>query len=211
MSLHLSTKSPLRPAFAALAAVALALWPGAGAAQTLSAADAVDIARAEAHINALTTLKANFTQASPSGRTTRGTLWLSRPGKLRVDYLPPTKLRIMATGVMLIIDDCRSDPPQQYPLRSTPAGILTEPRIRLRDDFNVTAVRRGPGTLALRVVDPKARDRGTMILQFGTEPLRLTGWTVIDQNDAPTRVTLDSVDTGFPLDPEMFEWIRTCP
>ncbi len=147
---------------------------------------------------------------APSGRTSRGTLWLSRPGKLRVDYRPPSKLRIMATGVVLIVDDCRTQPPQRFPLRSTPAGILTEARIRLRDDFQVTAVRRERGTLALHVVDPKARDRGIMILHFATEPLRLAGWTVIDQNDATTRVTLEGVETGLAIDPEIFKWISTC-
>lgn len=199
-----SIKRGLTPFLMALALTAPA------AAQGLAPADQAEVAKVEAYVNRLTTFKADFVQIAPNGATARGTMWISRPGRLRVEYRPPSKLRIFATPQWLIVEDCRVKEPQYLPLRSTPAGILVQERIALSGDFRVTQVKRENQWLSIRIVETKAPEKGSMSLVFRSEPLQLIGWTVIDQNGGPTQVSLENIQAGTPLDNNQFNYISKC-
>ncbi|MCW5773003.1 MAG: outer membrane lipoprotein carrier protein LolA [Rhodospirillaceae bacterium] len=179
-------------------------------AQTLSAQDRADVARVEAYINRITTFKADFTQIAPNGQTARGTIWIMRPGRLRVEYRPPVKLRIFATPKLLIVEDCKVKEPQYLPLTSTPAGILIQSRITLSGEFRVAQVKRENRWLTIRIVEASSPEKGSMSLVFNREPLRLIGWTVIDQSGAPTQVSLENIQEGIPLDVNLFGFISKC-
>jgi outer membrane lipoprotein-sorting protein len=191
-------------------ATAAAASPAPALAQALSAADQAEVQRVEAYINSLTTFKADFVQIAPNGQTVRGTLWISRPGRLRVEYRPPVKLRIFATPQWLIVEDCKVKQPQYLPLRSTPAGMLVQPRIALSGDLRVTQVRRENQWLTVRIVEARSPEKGSMSLVFRVNPLQLIGWTVIDQNGGPTQVSLENVQAGIPLDVNLFGYISKC-
>ncbi|MFL6782689.1 MAG: LolA family protein, partial [Sphingomicrobium sp.] len=51
-----------------------------------SAADSPDLGRLRAHIGAVQTMTAKFTQSDARGRSAAGTLQLKRPGKVRFQY-----------------------------------------------------------------------------------------------------------------------------
>lgn len=194
-----------------LAATALIAAAAGASAQALSSADQADVARVEAYVNRITTFKADFVQIAPNGGTARGTMWIMRPGRLRVEYRPPIKLRIFATPRWLIVEDCKVKDPQYLPLSSTPAGILVQERIALSGgELQVNQVKRENQWLSLRIVDPKSPDRGSMSLVFRREPLQLIGWTVIDQNGGPTQVSLENVQAGMALDVNQFGFISKC-
>ncbi len=193
--------------------VAFALVPaGASAAepQALAPADQADVARVEAYINAITTYKADFVQIAPSGATSRGTLWIWRPGRLRVEYRPPVKLRIFATPQWLIVEDCKVKEPQHLPLRSAPAGILIQNRVSLSGDLAVLSVQHESQWLTVVVAASKSPEKGQMRLVFRANPLQLTGWSVVDQNGGTTRVTLENVQAGLALDRNLFGYINKC-
>lgn len=195
----------------ALAVTALIAAAAGASAQGLSPADQADVARVEAYVNRITTFKADFVQIAPNGGTARGTMWIMRPGRLRVEYRPPIKLRIFATPRWLIVEDCKVKDPQYLPLSSTPAGILVQERIALSGgELQVNQVKRENQWLSLRIVDPKSPDRGSMSLVFRREPLQLIGWTVIDQNGGPTQVSLENVQAGMALDVNQFGFISKC-
>lgn len=185
-------------------------WPRAAAAQGLSPADQAEVARIEAYINRITTFKADFLQVAPNGAAARGTLWISRPGRLRVEYRPPVKLRIFATPQWLIVEDCKVKEPQYLPLRSTPAGLLIQDRIALSGEYRVTQVRRENQWVTVTIVEAKSPEKGQMRLVFRANPLQLIGWTVIDQNGGPTQVSLENIEAGIPLDVNLFGYISKC-
>jgi outer membrane lipoprotein-sorting protein len=59
------------------------------------------ISRVNTFINSFTTLKGEFVQTSDKGQSVRGVVMLSKPGKIRFDYAPPSPLLIvsqMASG-----------------------------------------------------------------------------------------------------------------
>jgi outer membrane lipoprotein-sorting protein len=190
--------------------LAISIASSQAAAQGLSAADRAQVAQIEAYVNRLTTFKADFVQIAPNGATARGTMWIMRPGRLRVEYRPPVKLRIFATPHWLIVEDCRVKEPQYLPLRSTPAGILIQERIALSGEFRVTGVKRENQWITVTIVETKSPEKGQMRLVFRANPLQLIGWTVIDQNGGPTQVSLENVQAGIPLDVNQFGFISKC-
>lgn len=189
---------------------AISIASAEAAAQGLSPADQAQVAQVEAYVNRLTTFKADFVQIAPNGATARGTMWIMRPGRLRVEYRPPVKLRIFATPKWLIVEDCRVKEPQYLPLTSTPAGILIQERIALSGEFRVTSVKRENQWLTLTIVETKSPEKGQMRLVFRANPLQLIGWTVIDQTGAPTQVSLENVQAGIALDVNQFGFISKC-
>jgi outer membrane lipoprotein-sorting protein len=187
----------------------LAASPRAGA-QGLSSADQAQVTQIEAYINRITTFKADFVQIAPNGATARGTMWISRPGRLRVEYRPPVKLRIFASPQWLIVEDCKVKEPQYLPLRSTPAGVLVQERVSLSGEFTVSGVKRENQWITVTIVETKSPEKGQMRLVFRANPLQLIGWTVIDQNGGPTQVSLENIQADLPLDKSQFDFISKC-
>src|SRR3972149_6806408 len=69
----------------------------AGAGLKGADAKAADLARIEKYLNNMRTMSAHFFQ-STSGGGAEGTLYLARPGRLRVEYSPPTPVLIVSDG-----------------------------------------------------------------------------------------------------------------
>jgi outer membrane lipoprotein-sorting protein len=63
--------------------------PPAGAA--LSERDRADLARIEAYLNALTTLRARFLQIAHNGASAEGTAWIARPAGCASNTTRPSR------------------------------------------------------------------------------------------------------------------------
>ncbi len=61
-------------------------------------ADRADIARVEEYLNSIRTLRARFIQLTQTGGRSQGTFYLSRPGRLRLEYDPPVPTILIANG-----------------------------------------------------------------------------------------------------------------
>jgi len=186
--------------------VALACLPITGFAATLSEADGRDVARVEAYLNTFSSLKARFLQQSSSGQLAEGWLYLSRPDRVRLDYLPPTALQIYAKGYWLVYVDTEMEEITHVPLKSTPAGFLVRDRVHLSGDISVVQVDRHVGALRLHVVQTEEPEAGRVILTLQNSPLRLSHWTVIDAQGIETRVSLLDTQFNVKLDDKLFEF-----
>ncbi|WP_242442649.1 outer membrane lipoprotein carrier protein LolA [Magnetospirillum sp. 15-1] len=173
----------------------------------LSAQDRADIARAEEYLNGVTTLKARFLQVSPNGSSVEGDAYLSRPGKLRLQYDPPSPLLVVADGSFLIVHDSQLGEPSYIPLGSTPAGILVRPGVKLDGgDVTVTRVTRLPGVVRISVVEADDPAAGEITLVFSDKPFALRQWQVKDAQHQVTTVSLYQAQSGLTLDGKLFEF-----
>jgi outer membrane lipoprotein-sorting protein len=185
--------------------VALAPWPvGAQGPRQLSAADQADVKRVEDYLNALKTFRARFLQIDNSGGTAEGTLYLSRPGKLRVDYDPPNPNLLIANGSFLIHYDRQLKSPAYLSLDSSPAGMLVREHVALSGDVAVLGVEHGPAVLRVTVAQTKDLRAGKVTFAFEERPFILTSWQVTDPQGAVTRIALSNPQSGVPLDPSLF-------
>jgi outer membrane lipoprotein-sorting protein len=188
------------------ALLAAAMPPLPARAQTAPARpdDKEDIARAESYLDSIRTLQARFLQIGPDGSVAEGDFYLSRPGKLRLEYDAPNPNLLVADGSALVHIDRYLKTIAYLPIDSTPAGLLVRERIRLGGDVRVVGVERGPAVLRVALVqaaDPRA---GRLVLAFGERPFALASWSFVDAQGLTTRVSLIDPKFGVPIDAAKF-------
>ena len=79
--------------FAGLANVAVAANP-----ISLSPEQTESINKISAYMNSFMTLQGEFTQIGPTGKISKGQMFLSKPGKLRFDYAAPNPFLLVSDG-----------------------------------------------------------------------------------------------------------------
>jgi outer membrane lipoprotein-sorting protein len=166
----------------------------AAAAPVLTAAPSPDLERLKAHLSAVQTMTADFTQADAKGQVANGTLQMKRPGRIRFAYRGGDLL-LVADGQRLTFLDYSVGQKSSWPLGRTPLG----PLLSASPDFNGKAEIL-PSTDA-RVVVARAKNAGQYgqltlaFLRNGSAPggLQLYGWTAVDPQGHRTTVRLSNV------------------
>ena len=190
-----------------LIAVVLGTGPAAAAA-ALSDLDLADIARAEAYLNSIQTMKARFIQVGPQGGLSEGNFYLRRPGRLRFEYDPPIPVLVVADGTWVVFYDSEINQVTRLPLGSTPLAVLLREEIRLRGSVTVTEVERATGTLRITVIDTEAPDQGTITLVFSDRPLALRQWLVRDPQGLETSIAMSQIQFNLILEPSLFAFFE---
>lgn len=175
---------------------ARALVPAAlvAAAPAMAAAPSPDLARLKAHLSAVQTMTADFTQTDAKGQVANGNLQMKRPGRIRFAY-GGGDLLLVADGQRLTFLDYSVGQKSSWPLVRTPLG----PLLSASPDFNGKAEIL-PSTDE-RVVVARAKSAGQYgqltlaFLRNGSAPggLALYGWTAIDPQGHRTTVRLSNV------------------
>lgn len=196
-----------RPALAAvsrrvltgLATAILAATISGPAHASLSEFDRQLVSRIEAYLNGIRTLTARFVQAEKNGWIAEGSIYIARPGRLRIEYAPPHRFLVVSTGRLLILYNGKNDQVTHLPTGVSPAAFLLEPRIDLSRNVRVQRVQRRHDTVTL-TVKPRNGDTVTKLrLVFNRKPFSIKEWTVIDKNRKETRIILIDKRIGVPI------------
>lgn len=182
--------------------------PAAAAPAAAAPLDRAALARVEAYLNGLTTLRARFRQVAQNGASATGVALIARPGRMRFDYDPPEPTLLVASDGQVLMYDRELRQPSIAPAGSTPLGVLLRDPIRLSGDITVTATDRRGGLLHVTLHRTGAAAEGRLTLSFQDQPLELRQWTVVDAQGRETRVTLDQIDTTTRPDPRLFDFNR---
>ncbi len=194
-------------AFGFLAACAVGVpVPAAWAAAGLSAEDQAAVRRIEDYINSITTLQARFIQLNPNGRFVEGSLYISRPGRLRFEYDPPIPYRLIVDGGRVIFYDAELDAPAYLSIDDTPLDILLADKVSLSNGVEVTKVERGPGSLRVTLLWSERRDQGVVQITFSERPLELKKWSLISPKGVAIHIAILDARFGVALDPKLFEF-----
>ena len=180
-------------------------------AAVLSDADAALVQKVQAYLDQVHALKAHFLQIAPDGRSTTGTAWLQRPGRMRFAYDPPSPLLLVAGHGQVTFHDSELDQTTNIPVDQTPLGLLLADHLSLSGDVTVTALERGAATVQITLVRTSAPSDGSLTLLFANPPLALRGWSVIDAQGRLTRISLDGVVFGGHFDPALFTFVDPNP
>jgi outer membrane lipoprotein-sorting protein len=173
----------------------------------ISREERAEINRIERYLNGMTTLQARFVQVSSNGQFAEGSLYISRPGKLRIEYDPPVPVLIVTDGRFLIYYDKQLEQVSHIPLGSTPASILTRPNISLTGgDLILTGFESKGETLSVTVVQASDPYSGRVSLIFDKDPLALSKWTVVDAQGIETDVSLRAAQVDVALDQNLFRF-----
>ena len=153
------------------------------------------LSQVQAHLRAVNTMTAAFSQTDRRGRTLRGTLAIKRPGKIRFDYGRSANMLIVGDGRALAFVDYDVNQVQRWPIGDSPLSVLLDPNQDLGRFARV--VRNDAQVMMIEARDPRRREFGTITIAFAKVPnapggLSLQGWNTVDAQNNLTNVRLSN-------------------
>lgn len=173
---------------------------------------APEVTRAEEYFKNLKTAQARFLQTSPDGSQSRGTFYLSRPGKLRFQYDKPLTDFVVADGLFIYFYDGKLKQQSNAPISQTLADFILRKDLKLRDDLKVTKISRGGGLLQMTIVQSASPASGSLTLGFKESPkLELKKWRIKDASGAITEIELSDLKRDVKLSSSLFRFVDPNP
>ena len=168
-------------------------------------AEMLVLQKVRTYLQGMTTLQAGFTQTMTGGPSRRGSLWIVRPGRLRLEYQPPEPILMLADGRQFIVYDPSLGQPSYSRLSEQPFAFLLRERVDLRDPaLNLRAEERG-GRIYLTTT-PGGEGSQPMTFIFSSSPLRLQAWEYFDERGQTVTVSLTKVTENKPINPKLFQF-----
>ena len=158
--------------------------------QNLWSFDEKKIKEIEDYLNNFNNIKSRFIQSSSEGLQTQGDIYLSKPGKIRIEYEKKQKLLIVADGKWIHYFDLELNEVQSVIIDKSPARILLKKKINLKKDFKITKLTNKSGKIVLTLVDEKLENVKNISLVFSSKPLALKKWIILDSQEVETTVAL---------------------
>jgi len=193
----------------ALALLAVPLTLAAAPAPLVAQAPQGGLAQVQAHLRAIETMTASFTQTDRRGRSLSGTLTVKRPGRIRFDYGGSANILIVGDGRALNFIDYDVRQVQRWPINDSPLSVLLNPTQDLGRFGRV--IRDDDQVLMIEARDPRRREFGTITLAFAKvasapSGLILQGWNMIDAQNNRTNVRLSGQRFNQPIADSLFTW-----
>ena len=193
-----------RAGLALLAACALVAGAAIAAPAPLSADDKALVDSVAAYLQNLPPMTGRFIQTDARGAVVGGELYLSRPGKARFAYDPPSARLVISDGKWVGVSDPRLKTFSRYKLDATPLSLFLAKTVRLDKGVVVDRVTHTADGFSLSAVDGHHMGQGRITLTFAKDPLRLVEWSLTDSRGQVTRVRLTSLEAAGALDPGLF-------
>jgi len=179
---------------------------GASARANSIPVDPEQIARIEAYLNGITTLRSQFLQTNPDGSISKGVLYLRRPGKLRFEYDPPDPYLIMVKDDWLIFIDKELAQTTYIEVEKTPAFFLTQQNVSFAKNFDIIRFERRNEVVRLDIQSRGDEPSANVTLIFSDKPLSLRKWRAFSVNGGETDTTLINPSFGAALKGDVFEF-----
>ncbi len=184
------------------------------ASYSLAARATADPALAENHLeqiekisgffNRFQTLTGQFTQIGPRGNVAYGVFYVSKPGKMRFEYHPPSPYLIVSDGTWLIIKNKKNQRTDYYPLSATPLKLVLSRKVDLANQAKILEVANKNGWITLTLADKNRSVPGQLSLVYNEAKAAVEQWTIIDGQGRRTTITLSELATGGQHDEALF-------
>lgn len=162
--------------------------------------------RVSTYLSSLQTLTGNFVQVGPDGSRTTGEFFIQKPGKVRFQYDPPSRIAIVADGSSVIVRDTKLATQDLFPLSQTPLRYLLSDRIDLLRDTNIVRITSDDNFISVTIEEKQAViGTSRLMLMVGAKDYQLKQWTVTDPQGYDTTVAVFNLDTAKRIDPGMFK------
>ena len=169
-----------------------------------------DLSAVVAHMQAVSTMTASFTQTDRSGKAVSGKLLLKRPGHIRFEYQKGVPLLIVADGKALTLIDYEVKQVQRWPIKNSPLAALLDPGKDLAR-FGKRVATADPNVVSVEVRDPKRPEYGKITMVFVKQAgapggLTLNGWVSLDSKNNRTSIRLSGVKFNTAVAQSAFTW-----
>jgi outer membrane lipoprotein-sorting protein len=162
--------------------------------------------RIEKYLTGLTSVMSDFIQVSPAGDLAAGKFYLMRPGKLRLQYDPPTPILMVTAGDYLVYYDYELKQVNYIDMDDTLIGFLARSEVRFDDTVKVIDLTKASGSLRVTLIQAKRPKDGMLTLEFADNPLSLRNVVITDSAGQKTTMSLNNAKFGIALDEELFKF-----
>lgn len=164
-----------------------------------------DLQAIENYLNNIKYFSAEFVQKSEAS-TANGKFYLSRPGKMRVEYDDQPKVLIVVNDEVLTYKDLELDEVSSLSTNTTPASFLTRKNISFAaKDVEITNIKKSSDSITVSVIKKNRPDAGEFSLTFKTSPqLQFVKMEVKNDLGQTTAITLRDVDFSKELSDNLF-------
>jgi outer membrane lipoprotein-sorting protein len=162
--------------------------------------------KASQYLSSVQVMTGEFAQIGPDGRQSKGQFYVQKPGKVRFDYDPPSRVDIVADGSSVVVRDRKLATQDIYPLSQTPLRFLLSDRIDLLKDTTVTGIYADDLYVTV-VVEEKQALIGTskLMMMFGAKDFQLKQWVVTDPQGYDTTIAVSNLNSTKRPDPALFK------
>lgn len=157
--------------------------------------------------NKMNTIQAQFAQFNSKIKDDlqTGTLYLSRPGQMRLVYEQGSPLEFYATNGYLIYHDKDAKEVSYFELSQTPVELILKKELKFDDEaFLVTNVQDVLDEYYVTAHKKDARELGSLTLVIDKETLQLKQWEVLDMQGIKSTVSLFDIKINIPVDKKIF-------
>ena len=162
------------------------------------------VQRINDYFNAIKTIRGIFIQIDHKNQKSHGRLYIKRPGRLRLEYTPPSKLRVMSDGTWLTIEDQDLVNNETIPLKATLLSPLIEKQLDLVEYAKVIDISRKDNMASITLAD-KSDEAAELKLFFSIPELQLKRWIVKTPQGLDTRVEFKDLKLNEPIEDRFFK------
>jgi outer membrane lipoprotein-sorting protein len=166
--------------------------------------DNVAIGLLNTYLNEIVNMKGEFTQTSPRGQIASGVFYISKPGKMRFEYAPPSPLLVVSDGRWVTVKNTKRKRDDQYPLSATPLKLVLADEVNLFEQAVILKVESHENLVAITMQEKDQLVAGQLTMVFDREANDLVQWIILDGKGQRTSVQLSNVDKEAQPDPKLF-------
>jgi outer membrane lipoprotein-sorting protein len=170
----------------------------------LSSRDRDELDAISAYLNSIVTLKGGFLQVEPDGNVAEGTVYISKPGRMRFEYKPPVPTLVVSDGSTVAVANTRLNTVDRYPLFETPLSLILSKTIDIRHSANLVSIEHQGGQFLIHLRGNQAHTKANITLTFAEPQYELLQWMVVDDQGLSTTVALRNLQAGAVLSPTLF-------
>lgn len=174
--------------------IAFAVTAALAAPVVAAPATAPELQQVQAHLAAVSSMTANFTQTDRAGKVLTGVMTMKKPGKIRFQYEKGVPILVVADGSSLYFIDYSVRQMQRWPIGKSPLAVLLDPK-RDISPYATLQPTTNPNVVSVDVRDPKRPEFGRITLIFAKSPgapggLMMQGWVALDSQNNRTTIRL---------------------
>ena len=159
-----------------------------------------------AYLSSIQQMVGDFVQVGPDGSRVRGEFYIQKPGRVRFDYEPPSRIEIIADGQSVVVRDRKLATQDLYPLSQTPLRFLLSDRIDLLKETNIVGVRADDTFVSVTIEETQPLiGTSRLVMMVGAKDFKLKQWTITDPQGYDTTVAVSNLDNSKRPDPGLFK------
>jgi outer membrane lipoprotein-sorting protein len=171
-----------------------------------NSAQRAQVDKVSAYLSSIQQLVGDFVQVGPDGSRVRGEFYIQKPGRVRFDYEPPSRIEIIADGQSVVVRDRKLATQDLYPLSQTPLRFLLSERIDLLKETNIVGVRADDTFVSITIEETQPLvGTSRLMMMVGAKDFKLKQWTITDPQGYDTTVAVSNLDNSKRPDPSLFK------